>query len=77
MCTVDAHAVHAVLDQVLDERVVVGRLAGHGDHDRDTTIGRNAPEQWLGLLPQELLTCFEIDHSCCVSSGCQVRPTAR
>src|SRR4030095_5560770 len=39
MRTVDTHAVHTVLDQMLDQAVVNGRLAGHGDHDRDAAVG--------------------------------------
>ena len=53
-----------MLDQVLNERVVVGRLAGHGDHDGDATIRRNVPEQPCGMLRQESLSRFEIDHRC-------------
>src|SRR4029450_3366792 len=41
--TVDAHAVHAVLEQVAHQDVVIGRLTGYGNHDprRSASRGRS------------------------------------
>ena len=60
MRTVDTHAVHTVLDQMLDQAVVDGRLAGHGDHDRDAAVGWHRPEQGVGVRTQKMPPTFQI-----------------
>jgi hypothetical protein len=59
---VDAHAVHAVLDQVMNQRVIVSGLTGHRYHDGDAAIRRNLSEQRLGMIPQESLPRFKVNH---------------
>ena len=60
MRTVDTHAVHTVLDQMLDQAVVNGRLAGHRDHDRDAAVGWHRPEEGMGVRSQEMPPTFQI-----------------
>ena len=59
MRAVDAHTVHAVLEQVLDQAVVIGGFAGHCDHDRHAAI--SGPKQGFSMNMQQSLPCFEID----------------
>ena len=60
MRTVDTHAVHTVLDQMLNQAVVNGRLAGHRDHDRDAAVGWHRPEEGMGVRSQEMPPTFQI-----------------
>jgi hypothetical protein len=61
---VDPHAIHAALDKVANERVIVRRLARHGDHDPNPatpadggilSVGEGLPgphRPWLGRATQ-------------------------
>ena len=62
MRAVDAHAVHAVLEQVLDQAVIVGGFAGHRDHDRHAAI-RRSPSRASVCALQQSPPGFEIDGS--------------
>jgi hypothetical protein len=48
MRAVDPHAVHALLEETVDERVVVGGFARHGDRDGNAA-GRWATEHRLSV----------------------------
>ena len=59
---VDAHAVHAVLDQAMDQRVVVCGFAWQGHHNGHATFGGNRAEQRSGMRIQQALPGIEIDR---------------
>jgi hypothetical protein len=52
MGTIDAHTVHALLEQVMDEQVLVRGLARHGDHDADSALGWCGAQQGVGVFGQ-------------------------
>ena len=58
---VDAHAVHALLDELRHQRVVVGGLAGHGHHDRDAATVGTRPQRRFGVRIEQALSFGEID----------------
>ena len=53
---IDAHAVHAALQELADEGVVAGRLTGHRDHDPDRPARGRRTEQRGGVPGQQLGT---------------------
>ena len=60
---IDAHAVHAALQELADEGVVTGRLTGHRDHDPDRP-GRGWRTEQRGSVPgQQLGTFGEVGDS--------------
>jgi hypothetical protein len=61
MGAVDAHAIHAVADEVANELVVGGGVGGHSDHDADFASGRRRTEQGISVGFQELGTFADFD----------------
>ena len=51
---IDAHAVHALFEQGVDERVVCGGLTGHGDHDPHLATRCGRPEQTFGMTGEQV-----------------------
>jgi|SRR6516165_8368826 hypothetical protein len=45
MGSVNAHAVHAVHEQVSNQAVIRGRLRGHGHHDAHVSFGGSTPSK--------------------------------
>ena len=60
MRAIDAHAVHALPEQGVDERVVRGGLTGHGDHDPHLATRRGWPEQIFGMTGEQVGALGEI-----------------
>ena len=58
---VDSYAIHAVLHELSDQRVVVSRFAGHCHHDGDIAASRARPEGSFGVEVQYALTFRKID----------------
>ena len=52
MSAIDAHAVHALLKQAVNEGVIVCRLARHGDHNPDPAPGGGGTQQTLPCARQ-------------------------
>ena len=57
---VDAHAVHALLEKIADQGVVVSGFAGHGHHDRDAARRRGSQHRF-GVSLQQPLAGRKID----------------
>jgi len=45
MGTVDAHAIHAIADEVAHQCIVRGGVCGHGDHDANFSSGWGGPSK--------------------------------
>jgi hypothetical protein len=61
MGTIDAHAVHALLEQVMNEEVIIRSLTRHGDHDPDLAPRGHGPQQGVRVFGEQPLTVGEID----------------
>ena len=61
MRAIDPHAVHAALQQVVNESEIVRRLARHGDHDPTPPPRRRGSKKGFGMRGQEALSGGEID----------------
>jgi hypothetical protein len=57
---VDPHAVHALLDEIVHETVVVGGLARHRDHDPNSATMRRSPEELFRLFGEQVVACLEV-----------------
>jgi hypothetical protein len=64
MGAIDAHAVHALLKQVLNKKVVFRSLARHGDHDPDSAPTGRGPKQGVGVFGEQLLPLGKINDLC-------------
>jgi hypothetical protein len=62
MSAVDAHAVHAIPDEVAYKIIVRGRLRGHGDHDANFPPGRRGTQESLGVGFQQLGPLADLDR---------------
>ena len=51
---IDPHAVHAAIEQLANEQVILGCLARHRDHDPDGPLGGFRAEQLLGVRIKQL-----------------------
>ena len=54
MRAIDAHAVHALPEQGVDEGVVCGGRTGHGDHDPHLATRCGWPEQTFGMTGEQV-----------------------
>jgi hypothetical protein len=61
---IDAHAVHALLEQVLNKKVVFRSLARHGDHDPDSAPTGCGPKQGVSVFGKQLLSLSKINDIC-------------
>ena len=61
MGAIDAHAVHALLEQVMNEQVIVRGLARHGDHDADPAPAGCRTQQGFGVFGEQPLPACEIE----------------
>jgi len=50
MGTIDAHAIHAVLEKIVNESIINRRLGWHGDHDPDPALDGGGAQQAVGVL---------------------------
>lgn len=73
MSAVHAHAVHPLLQQLRDERVVVSGLARHGDHDGHAAAGWPRAQHGLGVGIEQALTGRQIGPRRHVSRCVRVR----
>ena len=69
MGAVDAHAVHALGQQVVDEARVVGGFARHGDHDAHVPARFGRAEQIVGMLLEQMLAVGKVVHRGQVLAG--------
>jgi len=60
--TVDAHDVHALRQQIGDERGIVGRLARHGDHHPRLAVSGCRAEDRCGMFRQDRFAAIESDR---------------
>ncbi len=61
MGAVNAHAIHAVAEEVEDEVEVGGGVGGHGDHDGDAAMGVGLTEERAGVFGQEACAFADAD----------------
>jgi hypothetical protein len=55
MGAIDAHAVHALVQKVMNKGVVVRRLARHGNHDPGPAPGGRGAQQGFGVFGKQPL----------------------
>jgi hypothetical protein len=63
MGAIDAHAVHALQDQVVNKEVIISSLTRHCDHDPDAPSRGPGSQQGFGVFGQQPLTSWEIENS--------------
>jgi hypothetical protein len=63
MGAVDAHAIHAVPDEVAYELIVRCSVRGHGHHDSDSSAWRRGTEEGVGIGFQQLGSFADLSHS--------------
>jgi hypothetical protein len=61
--TIDAHAVHTLLEKIINEIVVLSRLARHGHHDADHASKGCDSEKGIGMFSQPTLA-FNESYTC-------------
>jgi hypothetical protein len=64
MGTIDAHTIHALLEQVMNEHVIVRSLARHGDHDSDPALGGCGAQQGFGVFGKQPAPTCKIENGC-------------
>jgi len=62
MGAIDAHAVHALLEQVLHEKIVFRSLARHGDHNPNSTPFGRGSKQGFSMFGEQLLPLGKINN---------------
>jgi hypothetical protein len=62
MCAVDPHAVHPLLQELVDEHIVLCSFAGHRNHDGDAALGGTLTEYGVGVDVEEVPAFSKIDR---------------
>lgn len=61
MGAVDSHAVHALLQQLMDEEGIVRRFTRHGDHDADPAPRGRGTQEGVGMVHEQSPTGGKIE----------------
>ncbi len=61
MCAVNPHAIHTLLQQIMNQGVIIRGLTGHGNHVADIPAGVVLSEQRIGMLFKQLLPFGKVE----------------
>ncbi len=59
---VDPHAIHPLLQQIMNNPVIFSRLGSHGDHDSDVSSRMSRTEQGFSMLFQQMSSFEKINR---------------